>query len=50
LTVCEQGAEDNIGPKTDEVMGGWRKLNNELVCDVNSLPSIIRIMKWRRAK
>jgi hypothetical protein len=31
-----------FGPKTDEVTGGWRKLHNEELCDLYSLPSIIR--------
>jgi hypothetical protein len=35
-------------PKRDEVMGGWRKLHNEELCDLYSSPSIIRIIKSRR--
>jgi hypothetical protein len=31
--------------KRDEVRGGWRKLNNEELCDFYSSPSIIRTMK-----
>jgi hypothetical protein len=27
--VWEQGTEENISPKRDEMVGGWRKLNNE---------------------
>jgi hypothetical protein len=37
-----------IGPKMDEVTGGWRKLHNEELRDLYSLPSIIRIIKSRR--
>jgi hypothetical protein len=37
-----------FGPKTDEVEGGWRKLHNEELHDVNYSPSIIRIIKSRR--
>jgi hypothetical protein len=39
-----------FGPKRDEVTGGWRKLHNEEVHDLYSLPSIIRIMKLRRMR
>jgi hypothetical protein len=38
-----------FGPKKDEVMGGWRKLHNELH-DLYSSPSIIRIIKSRRMR
>jgi hypothetical protein len=37
-----------LGPKRDELMGGWRKLHNEELCDLYSLLSIIRIIKLRR--
>jgi hypothetical protein len=30
------------------VTGEWRKLHNEELRDLYSLPSIIRIIKWRR--
>jgi hypothetical protein len=36
--------------KRDEVTGGWRKLHNEELNDLHSLPSIIRIIKSRRMK
>jgi hypothetical protein len=36
-----------LGPKRDEVMGQWRKLHNEELRDLYSLPSIIRTMKLR---
>jgi hypothetical protein len=39
-----------LGPKRDEVTGGWRKLHNEELRDLYSSPSIIRIMKSRRMK
>jgi hypothetical protein len=39
-----------FGPKRDEVMGEWRKLHNQKLCDMYSSPSIIRIMKLRRAR
>jgi hypothetical protein len=37
-----------FGPKRDEVKGEWRKLNNKKLHNLYSLPSIIRMMKWRR--
>jgi hypothetical protein len=36
-------------PKRDEVIGVWRKLHNEELCDLYSSPSIIRKIKSRRA-
>jgi hypothetical protein len=36
-----------FGPKRDEVTGELRKLHNEVLHDLYSSPSIIRIMKWR---
>jgi hypothetical protein len=38
------------GPKGDEVTGEWRKLHNEELHDLYSLPSIIRIIKARRKR
>jgi hypothetical protein len=38
------------GPKRDEVTGEWRKLRNEELHDLYSLPSIIRIIKSRRIR
>jgi hypothetical protein len=34
-----------FGPKRDGVMGGWRKLHNEELHNLYSLPSIIRVIK-----
>jgi hypothetical protein len=39
-----------FGPKRDDVTGGWRKLHNEELPDLYSLPSIIRIIKSRRMR
>jgi hypothetical protein len=39
-----------FGPKRDEVTGEWRKLHSEGLHDLNSSPSIIRIMKSRRMR
>jgi hypothetical protein len=36
--------------KRDELMGGWRKLHNEELCNLYSSPSNIRIVKSRRMK
>jgi hypothetical protein len=33
--------------KRDEVMGEWRKLHNEKLCDLYSSRSIIRLIKLR---
>jgi hypothetical protein len=34
-------------PKRDEVTGGWRKLHNEELHNLQSSPSIIRMIKSR---
>jgi hypothetical protein len=39
-----------FGPKTDEVKGGWRKLHNEELHNLDSSPSIIRMFKSRRMR
>jgi hypothetical protein len=39
-----------FGPKSDEVMGGWRKLHNEELRDLYSSSSIIRITKSSRGR
>jgi hypothetical protein len=39
-----------FGPKRDEVTGEWRKLYNEVLHDLYSSPSIIRIIKSRRMR
>jgi hypothetical protein len=36
-----------FGPRRDEVTAGWRKLHNEELPDLYSLPSIITIIKLR---
>jgi hypothetical protein len=33
-----------------EVIGGWRKLNNEELHNVYSSPNTIRVIKWRRMR
>jgi hypothetical protein len=39
-----------VGPKRDEVTGEWRKLHNEELHDLCSLPSIIRMIKSKRMR
>jgi hypothetical protein len=39
-----------FGPRRDEVSGGWRKLHNEELHDLYTLPSIIRMTRSRRVK
>jgi hypothetical protein len=39
-----------FGPKRDEVTGKWRKLHNEELNDLYSLPSIVRVVKSRRMR
>jgi hypothetical protein len=38
------------GPKRDEVTGEWRKLHNEELNDLYSLPYIVRVVKSRRMR
>jgi hypothetical protein len=39
-----------FGPKRDEVTGEWRKLRNEELNDLYSLPNIVRGVKSRRMR
>jgi len=39
-----------FGPKRDEVTGEWRKLHNEELNDLYSLPNIVRVVKLRRMR
>jgi hypothetical protein len=39
-----------FGPKRDEVSGEWRKLHNEELNDLYSLPNIVRVIKSRRMR
>jgi hypothetical protein len=41
---------DLFGPKRDEVTGKWRKLHNEELKDLYSLPDIARVVKSRRMR
>jgi hypothetical protein len=37
-------------PKRDEVTGEWRKLHNEELNDLYSLPNTVRVVKSRRMR
>ena len=39
-----------FGSKRDEVTGEWRKLHNEQLRDLYSLPNIVRVVKSRRMR
>jgi hypothetical protein len=39
-----------FGPKRCELTGGWRKLHNEELIDLNSSPSIIGIIRSMRMR
>ena len=39
-----------FGSKRDEVAGEWRKLHNEELRDLYSLPDIVRVVKSRRMR
>ena len=37
-------------PKRDEVTGEWRKLHNEELSDLYSIPNIVQVVKSRRMR
>jgi len=51
LTVFEKRVLRRIfGPKRDEVTEEWRKLHNEELNDLHSLPKIVRVVKSIRMR
>ena len=50
LGVFENRVLKVFGPKRDEVTGEWRKLHNEELNDLYSLPNIVRVVKSRRMR
>ena len=51
LRVFENRVLRNVfGPKRDEVTWEWRKLHNEELNDLYSLPNIVRVVKSRRMR
>jgi len=50
LRVFENKVLKVFGPKRDEVTGYWRKLHNEELRYLYSLPSIVRVVKSRRMR
>jgi hypothetical protein len=39
-----------LGPKRDEVTGGWKRLHNEKLHNLYSSPNIIKMIKSRRMR
>ena len=39
-----------FGPKRDKVTGEWRKVHNEELSDLYSLPNIVQVVKSRRMR
>jgi hypothetical protein len=51
LRVFENRALRKVfGPKRDGVTAEWRKLHNEEMNDLYSLPNIVRVVKSRRMR
>ena len=50
LWVFENRVLRLFGPKRDKVTGEWRKLHNEELRDLYSLPNIVRVVKSRKMR
>jgi len=50
LRVFENMVLTIFGPRRDEVMGEWRRLNNKELNDLYSSPNIVRVIKSRRIR
>ena len=50
MRVFENGVLRMFGPKRDEVTGEWKKLHNQELSDLYSLPNIVRVVKSRRTR
>jgi hypothetical protein len=50
LRVFENRVLGILGPKTDEVTGGWRNLHDEELHNLYSSPSIITMIKSRKMR
>jgi hypothetical protein len=50
MLCLRQSAAEMFGPKREEVIGGWRKLLNEELCNLCSSPNSIRMIKSRRMR
>ena len=50
LKVSDRVLRRVFGPKRDEVTGEWRKLHNEELSGLYSLPNIVRVVKSRRMR
>ena len=48
LRVFENRVLRVFGPKRDEVTGEWRKLHNEELRDLYSLPNIVQVVKTKK--
>ena len=50
LRVFENRVLRTFGVKRDKVTGEWRKLHNEELSDLYTLPNIVRVLKSRRMR
>jgi hypothetical protein len=49
--VCEEKVLRRIlGPKREEVAGGWRRLRSEELHNIYTSPNVIRVIKSRRMR